>query len=198
MRHPLGRGRVFLIVPIALICLALPFGLLFLDDDAATIDDTRAWFGAGTSQGVPAVTQVTCFRRRHGSASSRGIGSSDWSCTLYLDLPRTQPEQDPWAGMTYEQAMAENDRRIAALGETIRSAERIPGSIERVLASDRTGDLPVLRRLSGEGEPPRFGAVWSGWELAGRWLYRAILSAVFIAIGIFCLFAARRIWRGSA
>jgi hypothetical protein len=58
MRHPLGRGRVFLIVPIALICLALPlpFGLLFLDDDAATIDDTRAWFGAGTSQGVPAVS----------------------------------------------------------------------------------------------------------------------------------------------
>lgn len=197
-RHPLGRWRVFLIVPIALLCLAFPFALMALQDDGALIDDTRAWFGAGTAEDVPVVTQVSCFRRRHGSSTSgRGFGASDWSCTLHLAMPQPPPEKDPWAGMSWEEAMRENDRRIAALGESLRSAERLPSTLERVLATNRNGDLPVLRRLSAQGEPPRFGAVWSGWELASRWLYWTLLSAVFIALGIFCLYAARRIWRRS-
>jgi hypothetical protein len=144
------------------------------------------------------VTGVTCFRRRHGASdSSRGFGSSDWSCTLYLALPERPPEKDPWAGMTYEEAMRENDRRIAALGEMLRSGERLPSRLDRVLATNRSGDLPALRRLSGPGEPPRFGVVWSGWELASRWIYWGLLSGLFIAIGLVCLYASRRIWRRS-
>ncbi len=193
--HPLGRWRVFVIVPIALLCLAFPFALVSLEGNSGLIDDTRAFFGAGTAQGVPAVTDVSCLNRRYGSNSSRGIGASDWSCTLYLALPKQPPEKDPWAGLSYEEAMRENDRRIAALGESLRSAERWPSRIERVTASDRTGDLPALRRVSAPGEPPRFGVVWSGWELASRWLFRALISGLFIAIGLFCLIAARRIWR---
>jgi hypothetical protein len=196
-RHPLGRWRVFLIVPIALLCLAFPLVLLSLQGDSGLIDDSRAWFGAGTAEGVPAVTDVSCLKRRYGSNSSRGIGASDWSCTLYLASPQRPPEKDPWAGMTYEEAMRENDRRIAALGELLRSGERWPSKIERVVTSDRSGDLPALRRISAPGEPPRFGVVWSGWELAGRWLYSALISALFFAIGLACLYAARRIWRRS-
>lgn len=195
-RHPLGRGaRVSVIVPIALACIALPFVLLTLQDNDGLIDDTRAFFGAGTSAGVPEVTQVACLKRRYGSNSDRGIGISDWSCTLSLAPAAEAPAADPYAGMTYEEAMAENDRRIAALGDLLRLENRLPASIERVVATNRTGDLPVLRRLSGEGEPPRFGIVWSGWELAGRWLFWGLISALFIGIGIACLFAARAIWQ---
>jgi hypothetical protein len=100
--------------------------------------------------------------------------------------------------MTYEEALRENDRQIAALGDLLRPGAAMPGKIERVLASDRTGDIPVLRRLSAEGEPPRFGIVWSGWELAGRWLYRLLVAALFIAIGLFSLHSARGIWRRSS
>lgn len=77
--------------------------------------------------------------------------------------------------------------------ELLRPDARIPASIERVLATDRTGDLPTLRRLSADGEPQRFGVVWSGMEIASRWLQWAVLSALFIGIGIGCLYAARTI-----
>jgi hypothetical protein len=196
--HPTGRWRVLLIVPIALACLAFPFVLLFLQGDEGLIDDTRAWLGAGTAQGVPILSQVACVEQRYGSSSSRGVGLSEWSCTLYLEPPRRPAERDPPAVLTEEEAVRENDRQSAALGDLLRPGNGMPGKIERVLAGDRTGDIPALRRLSAEGEPPRFGLVWSGWELAGRWLYRALLSALFIAIGLFSLYAARGIWRRSA
>lgn len=194
----LRRGFAVLLVPIALICLAFPFGQLILQDDGGLIDDTRAWFGAGTAEGVPQVSQVSCIKQRYGSNSSRGVGFTEWSCTLYIAPREEEPKQDPWAGMTYEEAMAANDRQIAALSDLLRPENLMSGKIERVLAGDRTGDLPALRRLSGEGEPPRFGVVWGGWEIAGRWLSWAFLAALFIAIGLACLFAARSIWRRSA
>ena len=193
----LQRGLSLLLLPVALACLAFPFAQLFLDDGAAMIDDTRAWFGAGTAQGVPAVTQVRCLRHSYGM-TTRGPGASEWACSLYLEPPPEPAGKDPWAGLSYEEAMAENDRRIAALAETIRDAERLPAYLERVVASDRSGDIPALRRLSAAGAPPRFGVVWSGWEIAGRWLHWAFTSALFLAIGLVCLYAVRRNWRRDA
>ncbi len=191
----LQRGFVVLIVPIALVCLLFPAAQLFLQDDSGMIDDTRAWFGAGTAEGVPEVSEVSCLKRRYGSTSNRRVGFSEWSCRLNLAAKEERPEQNPWAGMTYEEAMQENNRRIAALSELLRPDARIPSTIERVLATNRSGQLPTLRRLSAESEPAKFGVVWSGTEIASRWLQWAFLSAIFIAIGIGCLYAARTIWR---
>lgn len=197
LRHALGRAFLVFLVPIALVCLAFPFAPLFLQEDRGLIDDSRAWLGAGTAEDVPEVTQVTCLKRSYGTTGSRGFSSSDWSCTLYIAPRAEPPKQDPWAGMTYQEAMAANDRQVAALSDLLRPENSMSGKIERVLAGDRTGDLPTLRRLSADGEPPRFGTVWSGWEIAGRWLHWALLAALFIGIGLGCLWAARSIWRRS-
>lgn len=197
--HPLGRSRGLLVVPIALLCLAVPPWALCGDEGAVLFDDTRAWFGAGTSAGVPAVTQVNCFPRRTGSRSYRGVGMTDWMCSAYLTPAKDKPQPDPFKTMPYDEAMKEYNRRLMAQLAAINDpGNRMPGYVERALASNRTGDLPTVRRLSPDGEPHRFGVVWSGWELASRWLKWALISAMFFGIGIGILLAARSIWRRRA
>lgn len=191
----LQRGLALLLVPAGLACLAFPVARLFLPESAGMIDDTHAWLGAGTAEGVPAVSQVSCIRQSFGSSSGRGVGLSQWSCTIDLDTAEQRPAGNPFAGMSYEEAMRENVRQIAALSELLRPENIISGRIERVLATDHTGQPPAVRRLSAEGQPPRFGLVWSGWEIAGRWLLWLVVSGLFIAFGLACLYAARRAWR---
>ena len=202
MRHRryLQRALLILFVPFGLACLGGPFLMLFARDGSGMIDDTRAWFGAGTAEGVPEVSQVSCFSERFGSSTSasRGVGMTSWNCTLYLVPAEAEADDDYWKTMPYDEAMKEYRRRIAERMASLANGERLPGSIERVLATNREGDLPVLRRLSGEGEPLRFGAVWSGWEIAGRWLQWALISALFLGFGCLCLLAARRIWQRTS
>ena len=62
--HPLGRGRALIVIPIVLICLALPI-LIFWSSGRDLIDDTSAYFGAGTAEGVPTVTAGRLRRQPH-------------------------------------------------------------------------------------------------------------------------------------
>ncbi len=193
VRGSLRRILAVLLLPVGLVCLAFPAAQLVLKDEAGLIDDTRAWFGAGTAEGVPTVSQVSCLSQRYGSSSQRGIGLSEWQCVLDLAAAAKPAEDDPFAGRSYDEGMKEYNRRLMAQLDGLRRGASLPSRLERVLPSDRSGDLPVLRRLSAEGEPPRFGAVWGGGEILWRWLAWLLVSSVFLAFGAACLFAA---WMG--
>jgi hypothetical protein len=191
----LRRLLALLLLPAGLTCIAFPLAQLGLKDKAGLIDDTRAWFGRGTAEGVPTVSEVSCLQRRYGSTSQRGIGLSDWQCVIDLAAPERPAEDDPFAGRSYEAGMAEYNRRLQIQLKgllTDVSASRI----ERVLPSNRTGDLPVLRRLSAGDQPPRYGVVWGGGELLRRWLDWLLVSAFFLGFGAACLFAAWKARKG--
>ena len=97
--------------------------------------------------------------------------------------------------MPYDQAMAEWQRRtMAELKRVTDPANRL-NRIERTLATNRTGQLPTLRRLTPDGQPQRFGVIWGGGELAMRWGRLLVLSALFFGIGLGILYMARKIWR---
>ena len=190
--RPVGRLVALLAIPAGLVCLAFPFAQLAFAEDTGLIDDTRAYFGAGTAADVPKVSDVSCFSRRYGT-TRRGWG--DWSCTLYLDTRKPQPEGDPFAGMTSDEAFEESMRRTRAEIDALLEKPNFSGKIERTMPSDHSGRIPALRQLSGEGEPPRFGVIWGSGDLAWRWLHFLLLGGVMVAIGLGCLWAARAIWR---
>ncbi len=193
--HPLGRGRALLVIPIALILLSIPI-LLFRSIGSDLIDDTRAYFGAGTGAGVPTVTAVNCVSSRTGSNSSRGLGMTEYGCSLYLAATNEAPRDDPFKTLPYDEAMAEWSRRTMVQMKAINDpANRIPSKIERSLATNRSGDLPILRRLTPNGQPQRFGVVWGGGELAFRWAKMLLLSALFWGLALGSLYLARKIWR---
>lgn len=195
--RPRSRARAWLLLPFVLILFALPF-LMFGGRAGELLDDTSAFFGAGTAAGVPAVTSVSCVGSRSGSNSSRGIGMTEYECTIDVAAPSPPPQDDPFKTLPYDQAMAEWQRRtMAELKRVTDPANRL-NRIERTLAINHTGTTPTLRRLSADGEPQRFGVVWSGWELATRWLQPALLSALFVGIGIAILRLARKIGRREA
>jgi hypothetical protein len=86
--------------------------------------------------------------------------------------------------------MKEYNRRLTERLKELNTGVRVPSRIERVLPSNRSGDLPELRRMSGENEPPRFGVIWGGGELLWRWLRRFLVSTLFFGLGAACLYAA--------
>jgi hypothetical protein len=193
--HPLGRRRALIVIPIALVLLAIPI-LLFRSSGSDLIDDTRAYFGAGSAADVPTVTQVSCVASRSGSNSSRGIGMTDYGCSLYLAAGEEPPRDDPFKTLPYDEAMREWSRRTMAQMKAINDpANRIPSTIERSLATNRSGDLPTLRRLTAEGQPQRFGVVWGGDELTLRWARMLLLFALFWGPALGSLYLARKIWR---
>jgi hypothetical protein len=193
--HPLGRGRALLVIPIAFVLLAIPI-LLFRSSGSELIDDTRAYFGAGSAAGVPTVTEVNCVASRSGSNSSRGIGMTDYGCSLHLAAGEEAPRDDPFKTLPYDEAMVEWSRRTTAQMKAINDpANRIPSTIERSLATNRSGDLPTLRRLTPDGQPQRFGVVWGGGELTFRWAKMLLLSALFWGPALGSLYLARKIWR---
>lgn len=197
--HPLGRARALVVIPIALILLAIPF-LLFRGSGGALIDDTRAWFGAGTDAGVPAVTSVHCVASRTGSntRSTRSIGMTEYGCVIDVAAAKPAARDDPFETLPYDQAMEEWQRRtMAELKRATDPANRL-NRIARNLAIDRTGTRPTLRRLTPDGQPPRFGVVWGGGELIWRWAKMLLLSALFWGIALGLLILARRIWRRAS
>lgn len=194
--HPRGRARALIVIPIALVLLALPL-LLLRGSGGALIDDTRAWFGAGTAEGVPTVTSVDCVGSRTGSnyRSTRSIGMTDWGCVIDVAAPEPAPRDDPFKTLPYDQAMVEWQRRTMAELKRATDPANALGRIERNLPTNRTGTTPTLRRLSPDGEPARFGVVWGGGELAWRWARLLLFAALFWGLGLASLYMARRIWR---
>jgi len=177
-RNVLRRFLALFFLPMGLMCLAYPLVELALGDEAGLIDDSRAWLGAGSGEGVPKVSEVSCTHQRYGtpSPSRHSFGYSNWDCILRLSLA----------------AEARADERFAAGSAN----PALPSELERVLPSDRTGDLPVLRRLPDDGELVRFGVVWNGGELTRRWLHWLYLSALFFAFGAANLYAVRKALKG--
>ena len=93
--RPRARARAWLLLPFVLILFAIP-PLMFGRDSGALIDDTRAWFGAGTDVGVPMVGSVDCIGSRAGSNSSRGIGLTTYDCVIDVTAPKPAAQDDPF------------------------------------------------------------------------------------------------------
>jgi hypothetical protein len=188
-----------LLLPAGLVCLGFPFYRLTLPGGWAIVDDTRAALGAGTDAGRLKAASVDCVPERSGSNSSRGIGLTEYACVI--DLSEAQapaaPADDPWAGRSWEEGMAEQNRRLNAQMEALaeRSRSRVSNRIERRLATDRSNQLPAVRILSPPGEPRRVGLVWGFGELAWRWTSWLVSSLIFFAFGAACLFAVRLSWK---
>jgi len=198
VRGPLRQVMALLLLPIGLACLAVPFAVMVLKDDFALFDDTRAWMGAGSTEGAPVVSDVSCTRARRSFASTdRAVSLSGWSCALYLAPASTRgaAQDDPFAGRSWQEGMAEWSRRQQAQLDALKERTRL-GRIERMLPGNRTGDLPALRRLSAEGEPPRYGVVWGGGALLWRWLAWLAESVLFIGIGAVLLYVGWRRRKG--
>ena len=195
---------LLLLLPAGLLCVGVPFYLLTLPGGWGIIDDTRAAFGAGTDAGKLKASYVDCVRERSGSSSSRGIGFTQYGCVIDLsEAPETPPppatdQRKPRAGRTWEEAMAEHNRQIAAALESVSAQSRvrsdISNRIERTLATNHSGQLPAVRILSAPGEPRRVGLVWGFGELAWRWANWLVISLLFFAFGGACLFAVYLAW----
>ena len=192
-------AALFLLLPAGLVCIGFPFYRLTLPGGWAIVDDTRAALGAGTDAGRLKAASVDCVPERSGSNSSRGIGLTEYACVI--DLSEAQaaaaPTDDPWAGRSYEEGMAEYSRRLNAQMEALaeRSRSRMSNRIERRLATDRSNQLPAVRILSPPGEPRRVGLVWGFAELAWRWTHWLVTSLILFALGAACLYAVRLSWK---
>jgi hypothetical protein len=194
---------LLLLLPAGLVCVGFPFYRLALPTGWAIIDDTRAAFGAGTDAGKLKAAYVDCVSERSGSRSSRSIGLTEYACVIDLsevqapDTPGVTPADDPWAGRSYAEGMAEYNRRLNAQMEALakRSRPGVSNRIERKLATDRSGELPAVRILSATGEPRRIGLVWGFGELAWRWASWLVINLIFFAFGAGCLFAVWLSWK---
>ena len=188
-----------LLLPAGLICVGFPFYMLTLPGRWEIIDDTRAAFGAGADGGKLKAANVDCVRERSGSNSSRGIGMTEYACVIDLSKANDSATltDDPWVGRSWEEGMAESNRRLNAQMEALSEESRAPQSnrIERKLATDRSGQLPAVRILSAQGEPRRVGLVWGFGELAWRWAKWLINSLILFAFGAGCLFAVWVAWK---
>jgi len=197
---------LLLLLPAGLICVGFPFYRLALPGGWGIIDDSRAALGAGTAGRLKAA-YVDCARERSGSRSSRGIGLTEYACVIDLSeaqapvapglAPGAAPADDPWAGRSYAEGMAEYNRRLNAQVEALaeRSRSGVSNRIERKLANDRSEQLPAVRILSAAGEPRRVGLVWGVGELASRWASWLVINLIFFAFGAGCLFAVWLCWK---
>jgi hypothetical protein len=94
---------------------------------------------------------------------------------------------------------AEQDRRYAAdLDAYIAQSKARSGTsnrIERMLATDRSGQLPAVRILSTQGEPRRVGLVWGAGEIMWRWVHWLLINLLLFGFGGACLFVVWLAWR---
>jgi hypothetical protein len=192
---------LLLLLPAGLLCVGFPFARFALPGGWGIIEDTRAAFGAGTDGGKLKAYYVDCVRERSGSNSSRGIGITEYGCVIDLEMEQEKPPPPatPKADRTFEEAMADHNRSIAAALESVSAHRtRMEGSsrIERRLATNRTGQLPAVRILSAPGEEPRrIGLVWGFGELGWRWGQWLVTSLLFFGFGGGCLFAVYLAWK---
>lgn len=121
---------------------------------------------------------------------------------------------DPYAGMSYEESEAAYKAKMeqwnAAEAERLRQykqgfeefaaqsrarATAPSNRLERQLASNRSGQLPVVRILSAAGEPRRIGLVWGWGEIAWRWAGWLAISLIFFLLGGGALLGVWLAWR---
>jgi hypothetical protein len=197
LRLRVARGLSLFLLPAGVICVGFPFYALTLPGGWAIVDDTRAAFGAGTDASRLKVAAVDCVRERVGSDSSRGIGLTGYACVIDLSEAHDVPTDDPFAGRSWEDGMAEYNRRVAAQMEALleRSRARQSNRIERNLATDRTGELPAVRILSADGEPRRVGLIWGFGELAWRWASWLVGNLLVFVFGAALLLAVKIAWK---
>lgn len=199
-------AALLLLIPFGLACLAFPVvRLVVLDHGPHLIDDTRAAFGAGTTEGVPRATSVRCSRNEYGSTRGRGrMHSVEYDCEFALERTDLPPPRAPldYTGMSPEEQQAayaaDMERFYAEVREATAPRDPLdpPASVQRLLPRTAEGrPLPQLRLLGEAGEPPRYGLVWPDGGLAGRWWQWTWETLFFWAFGAACLFAVRVGWR---
>jgi hypothetical protein len=194
-----------LLVGFGLLCVAFPLvQLSSLEPGAHLIDDTRAAYGAGTTDDVPVVESVLCVREQYGTSGRRGFHSVEYDCEFDLVQPRAEAERpNPYHdGMTPAEQQAAYEAEMAAyfarLAEVTRPRGPLdpPSSVSRTLPRTAMGrPLPTLRRLSDGGEPPRYGLVFPDGGLAGRWGHWGAETLVFWAFAFGCFLATRVMWQ---
>lgn len=212
LRQRIARVIALFLLPAGLLCVGVPFWMFTLPGRSEIIDDTRAAFGAGTDAGKLKASYVDCVRERSGSSSSRGVGITEYDCVIDLsDVPEPAPVPtadrggkvdaeggDPYAGLTYEEAMAKHTRSVNAAVEALAAQRRARGDasnrLTRKLATNRSGELPAVRILSAPGESRRIGLVWGFGELAWRWIQWLVISLLFFGFGGGCLLAVWVAW----
>jgi hypothetical protein len=191
------------------LCVLFPLAMLApVDPGAHLLDDTRAAFGGGRPVEVT-VGRVLCNRQEFGSEGSqgRGIHSFEYDCTFELDVPAHEaPAIEPdWASMTYEEQAEFQRVEQEKYSARLRELERGPGPHApprelrgRLPRSAAGRPAPVLRQLTGDGVPPRYGLVWADGGLGGRWLRWAWETLIFWSFAAACFVAIpalRRILR---
>lgn len=174
MRCMVFRGLATFLAIVGMVCVAFPFFELFVPGGSMLPLDTRAYFGAGTAESVPPVSAVNCSARAYGT-SVRGKPSRTWQC--YLTLGNV-----PFP------------RRHSTLSIPDIDVQSGPSFLERELPFERSGELPTLRRMSGDGKPLEYGVIWGGRELASRWSMWALTALLMCAFGGAAICAARVAW----
>lgn len=186
-------ARVF-ILALALFCLGVPFWLLTLNDQYGLLDDTRAWLGAGSAEGVPVVSGIKCSKDPQSFRSTdKSIETARWSCSLSLGTGRPLPTDDPFAGRSHDEGMKEYWRRVKLQTDDLKVRTTL-GDIKRRVPTDRAGERPLLRRLAegdkATGEKPRYGVVWSFGQMLLGWGAWFLTSLLFFLIGVPLLLVA--------
>lgn len=128
--------------------------------------------------------------------------------------PDTEKGYDDFA--SYEEKMAEFNRRTAEVSRRQAEQDRryaadldafiaqskarsdSSNRIERMLATDRSDQLPIVRILSAQGEPRRVGLYWGAGEIVWRWVHWLVISLLFFGFGGACLFVVWLAWRRRA
>ncbi len=177
---------VFLLV-CGLICLVFPLAYLFMPNGPMLVLDTRAYFGGGTSENVPEVRQVNCTAEEYGTNTKGGRNKMRmWNCLIIpggVKPVAKATEAEPPPGLLYAPII------VGDYSST---------TLVRQLPFDRSGDLPTLWNMSGEGDPPLYGVIWNGKELLSRWSSWGLIALLFWGFGIASLWAAKVGWRGGS
>jgi hypothetical protein len=202
MRRIVFQGLAIFLAIVGLISVMFPFVALFIPNGSMLPLDTRAYLGAGTAVSAPSVSAVNCSAQEYGTSIRNGRLRM-WNCQLTLgrapSVGAPAKPVAPYAGMTRAEANAEFQQRLGRLAIPDIRVQSGLSSLERELPFDRSGDLPTLRRMSEPGEPPEYGVVWGGRELAARWFMWALMSLLMFAFGGAAIYAARVGWhRGTA
>lgn len=171
---------------------------------AAYVDCTGSRSGSSSGRGI-GMTEYGCVI----DLTDAPVAAPPPASAPPASPPAAEPAADPYAGLGYEEAMAkwekanaEQNRRLAehsrqinagieALAQQRRARAHPSNRIERKLALDMSGDLPVVRILSAEGEPRRVGLVWGAGELVWRWVQWLVILLIFWGFGAALLLPAK-------
>src|SRR5688572_1666900 len=141
-------AALLLLIPFGLVCFAFPIvRLVWMGHGTHLLDDTRAAYGAGTTEGVPRATSVRCSRSEAGSSGRRRIHSVEYDCEFALERTDLPPPRAPldYTGMTPEEQQAAYEADLERFYAEVDAATAPPdpldppSTVERLLPTTAEG-----------------------------------------------------------